>query len=158
MIKKSAFIVAYLLIHLFILRGVRTELFAVQVELGNFETVSQKIEGLSVQKLGTRLVHFNYEQPDFQKVWQYKLPLGFYFLIAMLALILIGAELRFFYLLLAVHISVLIISAAILVWGMYASVWLLSVADLLSRYFIPFGSVGIACFAFINKRQHQVDE
>lgn len=151
--KKILFIALYILFHLFILREVRTGLFNLQMRGAQLDKVEQ-IPDLYIMNLHTRLIYFEYESDDYHKVWHYKMQFGMFFLIAMIALIAIEAGWRYYLILIGTHFAVMIISSVILIFGIHQNVMFLSISDLLSRYFIPFCSIGIASFAYLDTHRN----
>jgi hypothetical protein len=151
--KKFAFIALYILFHLFILREIRTGIFDLQMRGAQLDRV-EAIPDLSIMNLHTRLIYFEYESIDYYKVWHYKMQFGLFFLIAMIALIALGAEWRYYLILAGSHFAVMLISSVILIFGIHQNVMLLSISDLLSRYFIPFCSIGIASFAYLDTHRN----
>jgi|AntRauTorcE11897_2_1112592.scaffolds.fasta_scaffold00349_4 hypothetical protein len=149
--KKTALVVLYILFHLFILREPRTALFTWQTE-GFVQNHVENIDQISVKELGTRLINVNYQAGDFQKILHYKFPFGFFFLLGIIGLILIGSEKNFYILLIGIHAFTAIIAS--LTFSLLAgqSVWLLIVCDMLSRYFIPLSSIGIIPLSLLAKR------
>jgi hypothetical protein len=149
--KKAVLVSIYILFHLFILREVRTSFFGFQADALVYENTTD-IENLSVNKLGSRLIYLEYQSDDFQKVWHYKFPFGFFFLLGMVGLILIGSNKNFYLILTAIHLIVAIIAGFIFYYLIDQSVWWLAVCDMLSRYFIPLASIGIIPLSFLEKR------
>ncbi|MFD2532777.1 hypothetical protein [Gracilimonas halophila] len=149
--KKTVLVTIYILFHLFVLREIRTNMFAWQTQTFVSDGVPQ-IEEVSINNLGTRLVYIEYETEDFQKIWHYKFPFGFFFLLGMIGLILIGSNKNFYLILTAIHLIVAIIAGFIFYYLIDQSVWWLAVCDMLSRYFIPLASIGIIPLSFLEKR------
>lgn len=154
--KKIVLVILYVLFHIFILRGIRTALFTFQVESQLIQQV-EKIENLSVFELQQRMIFLTYEKPGYTKEWEYKFPFGYFFLIAITGLILIGADKKFYMILIGIHLGSVILTSIIFAVSMYFSTWLLIVCDLLSGYLVPLSSLGIVPLAFLEKRQ-EADE
>lgn len=149
--KKTVLVVLYILFHLFVLREIRTAAFTWQTQSFVPEGVHQ-IEEVTVQKLGARLVYFEYESRFFNKVLTYKFPFGFFFLIGIIGLILIGSGKNLYLILVGIHIFTVIIASLIFSILVYHSIWWFTVVDMLTRYFIPLSSIGIIPLSLLAKR------
>ncbi|MEX0720219.1 MAG: hypothetical protein WD059_06095 [Balneolaceae bacterium] len=137
------------------MREIRTLLFSYQLN----ETLIERVENnpnLSFHQLDTRLVYFNYSSPDFQKYWHYKVPFGSFFFVSIVGLLAVGADRKYFYSIIIVHTTVLLITSAIFLLDVSTYYWLLIICDLLSRYLIPLCSIGMIPLAVIDKRRSKV--
>ncbi|MEX0723187.1 MAG: hypothetical protein WD357_00610 [Gracilimonas sp.] len=149
--KKIALVGLYILFHLFILREPRTTLFSWQTE-GFVQNKVEAIDQVSVKELGTRLIYVEYQTDNFEKILHYKFPFGFFFLLGIIGLILIGSDKGFYIILIGIHAFMIIVAS--LTFSLFVSqgVWSLVVCDMLSRYFIPLSSIGIIPLSLLAKR------
>lgn len=150
--KKAVLVGLYIMFHLFVLREVRTSFFEVQTKYLVEEGISS-IETISVNGLGARLIYLEYHADDFKKIWHYKFPFGFFFLLGMIGLILLGADKNFYLIIIGVHLIVTIMCTLIFSYLIYQNVWWLAVSDMLSRYFIPLSSIGIIPLSLLFKNE-----
>lgn len=149
--KKAILVGIYIVFHLFVLREVRTSLFEFQTDALVHQNITD-VENLSVNKLGTRLIYLEYQSDDFEKIWHYKFPFGFFFLLGMIGLILIGSNKNFYLVLIVIHLFTAIIASLVFSFFIFQSAWWLTVCDMLSRYFIPLSSIGIIPLSLLDKR------
>lgn len=149
--RKVVFVSIYILFHLFVLREVRTPLFGLQTDSLVKENITE-VEHVSVSDLGTRLIYLEYKNDEFQKIWHYKFPFGFFFLLGMIGLIIIGSNKNFYLILIVIHLFTAIIASLVFSFFIFQSVWWLTVCDMLSRYFIPLSSIGIIPLSLLDKR------
>lgn len=155
--KKIILIVLYVAVHFLIMRDVRTTAFSLQIN-ALAEGGIEQVDNTTISKLGTRLIYFEYESQDFEKIWTYKLPFGFFFFLGIIGLILIGANKNYYFILIGIHLLISLIGALIFTFLVYKSAWMLAVSDLLSRYLIPLSSIAIIPLSLIEKRQFSVHE
>ncbi|MDR9417874.1 hypothetical protein [Gracilimonas sp.] len=66
MMKKIIFIVLYIALHFLIMRDIRTRVFSMQTQ-SLAEGKIEQVENTTISKLGTRLIYFEYDTPDFEK-------------------------------------------------------------------------------------------
>lgn len=139
---KAGVITAYVLFHIYLIRPVRTAIFQQQVDDDMIHSV-QENEHMAFQKLDTRLVVFEYAEGDVQKLFFYKVPFGSWFFVGMIGLILIGADKKYFVILIAAHAYILLSSAILFSMDVTSSILLLHLLDFLSTYLAPLSALGI---------------
>lgn len=149
--KKAIFVGIYILFHLFILREIRTSLFSWQTN-ALVQTNAQQIDEVSISDLGTRLIYIESKTDTIEKIWHYKFPFGFFFLLGMIGLILIGSDKNFYLILITIHVLAAVIATLVFSFLIYQSIWWLAVCDMISRYFIPLSSIGIIPLSLLDKR------
>ena len=151
---KAGLITAYVCIHIYLLRPVRTAIFEYQVHDKIFHAV-QENKQMACQKLDTRLVVFKYNHDQSEKLFYYKVPFGSWFFIGMVGLILIGADKKYFAILIAAHALILLSSAIIFSMQVTSSIHLLHLLDFLSTYLAPLSALGVIPLSYYNKREDQ---
>lgn len=156
MMKKIIFIVLYVALHFLIMHDVRTAVFSFQTQ--ELTEKIEHVENTTISKLGTRLIYFEYNSENFDKIWTYKLPFGFFFFLGIIGLILTGANKNYYFGLIGIHLLVSIAGALVFTYLVYKSVWMLAVCDLLSRYIIPLSSIGIIPLSLLEKRRNTIHE
>lgn len=152
-LKKIILISLYLFLHFLVMSDVRTALFQYQVsEVKTY--FSTKDSGTTINRVDTRIIDFDYpiagEATD--KVWTYKIPFGFFFLLGILGLIIIGSDRKYYVVLLSTHFVVLLMGSLVFYLAINVNTWLLAINDLLTRYFIPMVSISVVAFALLEKR------
>jgi hypothetical protein len=153
-LKKFCLISLYLLIHFLILTEVRTALFQYQISGVKFYYSSHDSE-ITINRIDTRIIDFNYpvSNKTTEKVWSYKIPYGFFFLLGIIGLIIVGSDRKFYIVLLLSHFVVLLMGSLVFYLSINVNTWLLAISDLLTRYFTPMVSISVVAFALLEKRK-----
>ncbi|MEQ8523494.1 hypothetical protein [Gracilimonas sp.] len=150
---KAGLISAYVLFHIYLLRPVRTAVFQFQVDEDFIESINES-EGLSFQKLDIRLAVFEYTKDDVEKLFFYKVPFGSFFFLGIIGLILIGADAKFFGILISAHGFILLWSLIIFSMDIAQNLMLLHILDFLSTYLAPLSALGVIPLSLYYKRLH----
>ncbi|MDZ7807891.1 MAG: hypothetical protein U5K71_12365 [Gracilimonas sp.] len=153
-LKKIIWISLYLAFHLLILSEARTSLFKYQIG-GIREYAVNSNSELTINRIDTRIIDFDYPKKidSAEKVWTYKIPFGFFFLLGIIGMILVGSDRRYYIVLLTAHFVVLLLASLVFYLSINVNTWLLVINDLLTRYFIPVISIGAVAFALLEKRE-----
>ncbi|MBO6587217.1 MAG: hypothetical protein JJ953_13995 [Gracilimonas sp.] len=152
---KAVLIAAYVLFHIYLLRPVRTAIFQYQVDEKLVESV-QESQYLSFQKLDTRLAVFEYSEGNSEKLFFYKVPFGSFFFLGMIGLILIGADKKFFIVLISAHSVILISASFVLMVDIVQNLSALHILDFLSTYLAPLSALGVIPLSLFYKRNNHV--
>ncbi|WP_428236168.1 hypothetical protein [Gracilimonas sp.] len=152
---KAVLIAAYVLFHIYLLRPVRIVVFQYQVDENLVETV-QKSQYISFQKLDTRLAVFEYSEGNSEKLFFYKVPFGSFFFLGMIGLILIGADKKFFIVLISAHSVILISASFALMIDIVQNLSALHILDFLSTYLAPLSALGVIPLSLFYKRNNHV--
>ncbi|MGN8226117.1 hypothetical protein [Gracilimonas sp. BCB1] len=115
----------------------------------------QSSQDLSLQKLDTRLAVFKYSKGNTVKLFSYKIPFGYFFFLGIIGLILIGAENKFFVVLITAHGFVLFISTLIFWMNPAQHPWMFHVLDFLSTYLAPLSALGVIPLALYHRRRNE---
>lgn len=136
------------------LTDVRTSIFNYQIE-GVKSYYSINNSEIKISRIDTRIIDFNYpgSGDSTDKVWTYKVPFGFFFLIGLLGLIIVESYRKYFLVLITAHLIVLLLASLVFYLSINMNTWLLAINDLLTRYFTPMISIGVVAFALIDKRK-----
>lgn len=153
-LKKFILISLYLLLHFLILTDVRTALFEYQIS-GVRTYYSTHDSVVTINRIDTRIIDFNYPESNktTEKVWSYKIPFGFFFLLGIIGLIIVGSDKKYYLVLLLTHFVVLLSGSLVFYLSINVNTWLLAISDLLTRYFTPAVSISVVAFALLEKRK-----
>lgn len=148
LLKRSFILLVVLVLHFTVSRSVRSSFFAFHLDdiMMNPERIH---EDLALQQYDSRLIKVNYMLHDQPKPIRYKLPFGFFFILAISVLILRGDK-RHIYILLSIHGALLIISALLIRPGLTSIPYLMFVIDLLTFYLTPLASIGVVVLSFMQ--------
>lgn len=152
---KAVLISAYVLFHIYLLQPVRTAIFQYQIDENLIESV-QKSQYISFQKLDTRLAVFEYSEGNSEKLFFYKVPFGSFFFLGMIGLILIGADKKFFIVLISTHGVILISASFVLMVDIVQNLSALHILDFLSTYLAPLSALGVIPLSLFYKRNNHV--
>lgn len=152
LVKKIALAITFVLVYFFGIREARGIIH--DFHLG---TVLPEEYGVFSQDFlftSPTSVSFSfYRETDIvHKIWIYKIPFGLFFLIAVISLILLQSDKKFFSYLVFVQIFLGFLSFIGLFLAKYVSITLLSIPDLLSRYLIPLCSLGLVALAYMEQK------
>lgn len=148
---KALIIILVVVAYILLLRPVRNTLFDVQFNSILTEEIRAE-ENIEILILEERafIAAWPDSRPDVQ--WQYKIPFGIYFLVSLIALVILNGSRKLYLLLTGIHAAALIV-AALLLWA--AARWspgFLTGTDLITRYLIPFCSLALIPLAYIQKQ------
>lgn len=152
--KKLILVSIYLIFHFYILSDVRTHLFEFQTN-GVVDYYTSQSTVTTIERIDTRIIDFNYPESrnTTEKVWTYKIPFGFFFMLGMLGLLMIGSGKKYYLVLLTTHFVVLLTGSLVFYLSINVNTWLLAINDLLTRYINPLISIGVVAFALIEKKK-----
>lgn len=136
-------------LYLFFIRDVRSSL---NKQIG--KSVEKKIvasEGLKLDIRSTRL-WINQSTSQQEKVYAFKFPFGFFFLLGVAGLVLFGFDVRLIFVLFGVHCIAVLVNLLFLWLGLIFSPLFFTGMDLISRYLIPLISLGFPLYGLIQKQ------
>lgn len=151
---KTLLFVLILVIYFMGIRPIRS--YVVKKQLDGLMTEKELPEHVILESntpYNATMIYIIYKHRDFQKDWNYKFPFGMFFLFALLGLVAIAGDKRFYMYLIFVHIAGVILSNIFLYVGLKYSPWLIAITDLLTRYLIPLCSMGMVPLAYLEKRK-----
>lgn len=149
--NKFFVIILYLIIHFLVLSHIRNTVFSWQLGKGFIDKI-EETDYISIRTLDTRLVYFDFHSENLSKTIHYKISFGFFFLIAIVFLILLGAGKKFFIFIVCAHFFDLILSSLLILISPTLGFGLLLICDLMSRYIIPLVSIGVIPMVIFFKK------
>jgi len=152
--NKTILISLYLIFHFFVISDVRTHVFEFQIIEVQTYYNSPNSE-INIDRIHTRIIDFDYpdKEKGTEKVWTYKIPFGFFFLLGILGLLTVGSNRKYYIVLLVTHLVVLLAGSLVFYLSINVNTWLLAINDLLTRYINPMISIGVVAFALLEKRK-----
>lgn len=153
--KKALIIIVFSLIYFLGIREARAFLHGLHLgtilpdEYGVFD------EGISFDNKSSVSFSFytNFDSDEVSRVWSYKIPFGLFFLLAVLGLILLDSETKYYYYISVIQLIALIFSIIGLLLAKSLSAKFLVIPDIISLYLLPLCSLGLVALVFIAKKE-----
>lgn len=140
------------LIHFSISRTVRTEIFSKQVTEVVYTEPGVLHPEISVLLAESRVLNISYSGSVGEKILRYKIPFGFFFIVAVTFLIA-GGKYKESVILVLIHLITLMICSALIGISLSSVPVLFYVIDLFTVYLIPLCSLGLVALAYIQPKE-----
>lgn len=155
--KKALLIIGFILLYFLGIREVRKVVHELHLGTVFPEQLSVIDDELEIESQSS--VSFTFYNLQYEKGhgWQYKIPFGSFFLLAVIGLILIDANGKEYATLASIHIIGGLISFLFVLMGINIWINFLIIPDLLGRYLIPISSLGYVALSYVQKKQKVLD-
>lgn len=95
---------------------------------------------------------------DQVKIYTFKFPFGYFFILGLAGLVLIGGNYRLVFILVGIHALATVLNIFALWIGIMLNPYLFSIMDLISRYLLPLSSLGLVAFGLLEKKRRIAHE
>lgn len=152
LLRKALYIAVFVSIYFLGIREIRALIHDAHLGTVLPEQYGQISSELSFYPQSSVSFTFFKTGTEFKPEWQYKIPFGLFFLLAILGLISIGADNRMFVYLVSIHFAAGLLSFLMMVIAVNGLRSFIIIPDLISRYLIPLCSLGLVALTYLEQK------